>query len=106
MTELRMCRHIRHVPKVWGVTYSKLFLSLGGGLLFTAVSFSIGSGAGTAGKIGIICLGALITAALHGVCFWFDNQDSNDRDTPFIKSTASSQSAALQITKITFSGRA
>ena len=89
-----------HVPKVWGVSYSKLFLTLGGGLLITAVGFSIGSGAGTAGKIGIICMGGFITAALHGVCRWLDSQDVIDRDIPFLKGSVNSQSAALQTIQV------
>jgi hypothetical protein len=103
MKELRIHRNIQHVPKVWGVTYSKLFLTLGGGLLITAVGFSFGSGAGTVGKIGLICMGGLITAALHGVCWWFESRDKIDRDAPWLKSTANSQAASLQTLHFTAS---
>jgi hypothetical protein len=100
MRELRIHRNIQHVPKVWGVTYSKLFLTLGGGLLITAVGFSFGSGAGTAGKIGLICMGGLITAALHGVCWWFESQDKIDRDAPFLKNSVNPQTAVLPFFQI------
>ena len=101
MRELRIHRNIRHVPRVWGVTYSRLFLTLGGGLLITALGFSMGSGAGTLVKIGIICLGGFITAALHGVCWFLENQDTIDRDVPFLKNSVNSQSASLQMSRLT-----
>ncbi|MDR0310423.1 MAG: hypothetical protein LBJ21_02435 [Acidobacteriota bacterium] len=91
MKEQRIHRNIKHVPKVWGVTYSKLFLTLGCGLLITAAGYSICSGTGTAGRIGIICLGGLITAALHGVCWFLENQDRIDRDAPYLKNSVNSQ---------------
>jgi hypothetical protein len=99
MKEQRIHRNITHVPKVWGVTYSKLFLTLGGGLLITALGFSMASGAGTIVKIGIICLGGLITVALHGICWWYENQAGIIRDAPFLKKSANSQSVSLQINK-------
>jgi hypothetical protein len=103
MKELRIHGNIQHVPKVWGVSYSKLFLTLGGGLLITAVGFSFGSGAGTAGKIGLICIGGLFTAALHGVCWWLESRDKIDRDAPWLKSAANSQAASLQTIQFTAS---
>jgi len=100
MRELRICRNIQHVPKVWGVTYTKLFLSLGCGLLITAVGFSIGSGTGTVGKIGIICAGAVITASIHCVCRWFESRDMIDCDAPFLKFFANSQTSGIQVIQI------
>jgi hypothetical protein len=96
MRELRIHRDIKHVPRVWGVTYGKLFLTLGGGLLITALGFSMASGAGTLAKIGIICLGGFITAALHGLCWFMESRDRTDCDVPFLKGSVNSQTASLQ----------
>ena len=96
MEERRAHRNIKHVPKVWGVTYTMLFLTLGGGLLITAIGFTLGSDAGAVGKIGIICMGALVTTGIYGICRWRESQDKIDVEAKFLKNLANSQTASLQ----------
>lgn len=90
-------RNIQHVPKVWGVTYLKLFATLGSGLLATTLGFSLTSGATAVVKVMVIGLGAAITLLIYGVCFWIDNTDHLERDSScFLKSEMNSQSLSLQ----------
>ena len=96
MQERRAHRNIKHVPKVWGVTYTMLFLTLGGGLLITAAGFTLASGAGAVGKIGIICMGALVTAGIHGICWWRESRDKIDVEAKYLKNISNSQTASLQ----------
>jgi hypothetical protein len=96
MNEKPIFRNIQHVPKVWGVTYLKLFATLGAGLLVTTIGFFLTSGANTVVKVMVIGLGVVITALLFGICFWIDNTDPLDRDTAdFLKSEMNSQSLSL-----------
>ena len=97
MNERPIFRNIQHVPKVWGVTYLKLFATLGAGLLATTLGFSLTSGASAIVKVMVIGLGVVITLLLYGVCFWIDNTDYLDRDlADFLKSEMNSQSLSLQ----------
>jgi hypothetical protein len=96
MNERPIFRNIQHVPKVWGVTYLKLFATLGTGLLATTLGFSLTSGASAVVKVIVIGLGAVVTLLLYGVCFWIDNTDHLDRDvSQFLKSEMNSQSLSL-----------
>jgi len=94
--ERGISRNIQHVPKVWGVTYPKLFATIGFGLLVTTVAFGFSSGASTLVKVLIIGFGIAITAAFYGVCFWLEYQETLDRDLSFIKSAMNSQSMSQQ----------
>jgi len=97
MTERTIFRNIQHIPRVWGVTYPKLFATLGCGLLATTAGFSLSSGAGALGKVAVIGMGVAATAAIYGVCLWTDRRDALDRDhAPFLKSELNSQSMSLQ----------
>jgi ABC-type transport system involved in cytochrome bd biosynthesis fused ATPase/permease subunit len=97
MNERPIFRNIQHVPKVWGVTYLKLFATLGIGLLATTIGFSFTSGASAVVKVMVIGLGAVITLLLYGVCFWIDNTDHLDRDvSQFLKSEMNSQSLSIE----------
>ena len=100
MTERAIFRNIMHVPKVWGVTYPKLFGTIGFGLLTTTAGFALGSGASALGKISIICLGIALTASLYGFCFWQESRDALDRDLPFVKNAMNSQSMSQQRIRI------
>jgi hypothetical protein len=97
MNEKPIFRNIQHVPKVWGVTYLKLFATLGTGLLVTTLGFSLVSGASALVKVMVIGLGAAITLVLYGICFWMDNTDHLERDSAgFLKTEMNSQSLSLQ----------
>ncbi len=102
MNEKHIFRNIQHIPKVWGVTYLKLFATLGSGLVATTIGFSLTSGATAVVKVMVIGLGIAITALIYGICFWIDNTDQLERDSAiFIKAEMNSQSLSLQ--KIRFS---
>ncbi len=97
MRERPIFRNIQHVPKVWGVTYLKLFATLGSGLLATTLGFSLTSGATAIVKVMVIGLGVAITLLIYGFCFWIDNTDHLERDSSaFIKREMNSQSLSLQ----------
>jgi ABC-type transport system involved in cytochrome bd biosynthesis fused ATPase/permease subunit len=98
MNEKQIFRNIQHIPKVWGITYLKLFATLGSGLVATTIGFSLTSGATAVVKVLMIGLGIVITALICGLCFWIDNTDHLERDSAaFLKSEMNSQSLSLQI---------
>ena len=97
MIERPIFRNIQHVPKVWGVTYLKLFATLGSGLLATTLGFSLTSGATALMKVAVIGLGVVVTGLVYAICFAIDNTDHLDRDSSFfLKSEMNSQSLSLQ----------
>jgi hypothetical protein len=97
MKETPIFRNIQHVPRIWGVTYLKLFASLGGGLLATTVGFYFATQSTALVKVIVIGLGAAATFLLYGVCFWVDNTDLLERDSaPFLRTELNSQSLSLQ----------
>ena len=97
MKERDIFRNIQHIPKVWGVTYLKLFATLGAGLLFTTLGFSLTSGATAVVKVMVIGLGIAVTGLIYAICFWIDNTDHLERDSAcFLKANLNSQSLSLQ----------
>jgi hypothetical protein len=97
MRERPIFRNIQHVPKVWGVTYLKLFATLGSGLLATTLGFSLTSGSTAVVKVMMIGLGVVTTLLIYGFCFWIDNTDHLEKDSsPFLKGEMNSQSLSLQ----------
>ena len=97
MKEKDIFRNIQHIPKVWGITYIKLFATLGVGLLFTTVGFSLTSGANTVVKVMVIGLGIAVTGIIFAICFWLDNTDHLEKDSAcFLKASLNSQSLSLQ----------
>jgi hypothetical protein len=97
MMERPIFRNIQHVPKVWGVTYLKLFAILGSGLLATTLGFSLTSGATAVVKVMVIGLGVVTTLLLYGTCFWIDNTDRLEwNSASFLKDDLNSQSLSLQ----------
>ena len=97
MKETPIFRNIQHVPRVWGVTYVKLFATLGGGLLATTLAFALTPGATVVVKLIVIGLGVAATVFGYGVCFWIDNADRLESDSSsFLKRELNSQSMSLQ----------
>ena len=43
MKETLIFRNIQHIPRIWGVTYPKLFATLGSGLFITSLGFFLTS---------------------------------------------------------------
>jgi hypothetical protein len=97
MTERPIFRNIQHVPKVWGVTYVKLFATLGSGLLATTIGFFLTSGSNAVAKVLVIGLGVVVTLLIYSFCFWIDNTDHLERDSSgFLKTEMNSQSLSFQ----------
>ena len=97
MIERPIFRNIQHVPKVWGVTYVKLFATLGSGLLATTIGFFLTSGSNAVVKVMVIGLGVVVTLLIYSICFWMDNTDHLERDSSgFLKTEMNSQSLSLQ----------
>ena len=109
MTERPIFRNIQHVPKVWGVTYFKIFITLGIGLLFTTVGFAFTSGMPMGVKIMALCLGIVVTGVVYGVCLWLEQQGAIVTDPPCLKNAVNSQVLSNQkaqfISKAIHSGR-
>jgi hypothetical protein len=97
MNERNIFRNIQHVPRVWGVTYMRLFATLGFGLLMTTAGFTLSSGAGALGKVAVVGAGVVLTLAVYVVCLVIDKADALDHDhAPFLKGEMNSQSMSLQ----------
>lgn len=97
MKETPIFRNIQHVPRIWGITYPKLFACLAGGLLATTIGFYFTSYQAAVVKVIVIGLGAAITLLLYGICFWVDNTDLLERDAAsFLREEVNSQSLSLQ----------
>ena len=97
MRETPIFRNLQHVPRIWGITYVKLFGSLGIGLLLMTVSFAFANRGSALDKIAVIVLSVLATAGLYGISFWLDNRDPlGSNTTPFLKNEFNSQSLSLQ----------
>jgi hypothetical protein len=97
MRETPIFRNLQHVPRIWGITYVKLFGSLGIGLLLMTVSFASANRGSALDKITVIVLSVLATAGLYGISFWLDNRDPlGSNTTPFLKNEFNSQSLSLQ----------
>ena len=95
--ETPIFRNIQHVPRVWGVTYPKLFATLGGGLLATTLGFVMTPGATAVVKVMVIGLGVAATLLGYGVCFLVDNTDRLESDSAsFLKRELNSQSLSAQ----------
>ena len=97
MRETLIFRNIQHIPRIWGVTYLKLFATLGGGLFITTLGFFLTSGATAVVKVAMIVIGVIATLLLYLICFWIDNTDPLERDSAsFLKTDLNSQSLSLQ----------
>jgi len=97
MKETLIFRNIQHIPRIWGVTYLKLFATLGGGLFITTLAFFLTSGATAVVKVAMIVGGVVATLLLYGVSFWIDNTDRLERDSArHLKTELNSQSLSLQ----------
>ncbi len=97
MKETPIFRNIQHIPRIWGVTYPKLFASLGGGLLVTTLGFLLASTGTVIVKVSLIVGGIFTTIIFYGLCFLVDNSDRLEGDSAsFIKPELNSQSLSLQ----------
>ncbi len=97
MRETPIFRNIQHVPRIWGVTYPKLFASLGGGLLITTLGFFFVSEGTAIVKVMVIGLGSAATLLLYLTSLWVDHCDPLEHNcASFLKDEANSQSLSSQ----------
>lgn len=102
MRERDIFRNIQHIPKVWGITYIHLFLSLGIGFLFITLGFVFVSKAGVIAKVGTIIVGIVLSGISYGFWWWRDNIDGLATDSaPWMKCVLNSQSLSSQQIKFT-----
>lgn len=90
-------RNLQHVPKIWGVTYLKLFAALFSVLLVTLVYF-------TAVARGVMALLAGLGAglAVYGGSLWLDSRDplAHNRQSAFIRDALTAYSVSNQTVRI------
>ncbi len=96
MKETPLFRNIQHVPRIWGVTYVKLFASLGIGLLVITVSFAVATHGSAIQKICLIGLSVGVTVVIYIVSFWLDNRDPLESGLTFLRNEFNSQTLSLQ----------
>ncbi len=97
MKETPLFRNVQHIPRIWGVTYLKLFGSLGLGLFVTTVGFLFTNRETAVFKLFVIGGGVVITGMLYAVSFWLDNRDPLENDSArFLKNELNSASLSLQ----------
>jgi len=90
-------RNLQHVPRIWGVSYWKLFASLFATLLVMMVFFYTVSR-------GLLALAVGIGTGLcgYGVSFWMDSRDllEQPRHARFIRDALTSHSVSNQALRI------
>ncbi len=97
MKETPIFRNIQHIPRIWGITYPKLFASLAGGLLVTTLGFFFVSDGTAIIKVVVIGLGAVATLLLYAVSLWVDHTDILElHAASFLRDEMNSQSLSLQ----------
>jgi len=96
MRERRIFLNITHVPRIWGVPYPKVFITVGL-LIFTTVGGNaISGGAGTMVKMLVVAGSVLLAASLHVLFMYMERFDVLEQDVPFVKDELNSQDSSLQ----------
>lgn len=90
-------RNLQHVPRIWGVSYWKLFASLFAMLFVTLGWFYL-----VARGFLALAAGAGAGLASYGVSFWLDSRDpcQNLRRASFIRDWLTSYSVSNQTVRI------
>ena len=90
-------RNLQHVPRIWGVSYWKLFASLFAMLFVTLGWFYV-----VARGFLALAAGAGTGLASYGVSFWLDSRDpcQNLRRASFIRDWLTSYSVSNQTVRI------
>jgi len=100
MMERRIFLNITHVPKIWGVPYPKLFITIGLLIFSTVAGNAISGGAGTMVKMFIVALSVLLAASLHAVFMFMERFDGLEQEIWFVKDEQNSQSSSLQTARL------
>ncbi|MBN2432686.1 MAG: hypothetical protein JXQ27_14515 [Acidobacteria bacterium] len=90
-------RNLQHVPRIWGVSYGKLFASLFAMLLMLMVCFYTVANSGLA-----LAAGLATGLAGYGISFWLDSRDPLARSGPglFIRPRLTALSLSNQTYRI------
>ncbi len=90
-------RNLQHVPRIWGVSYWKLFASLFATLLVMMVFFYTVSRGLLALAVGIG-----VGLAAYGISFWLDSRDplEQPKHSGFIRDSLTSYSVSNQSFRI------
>ena len=100
MRERRIFLNITHVPKIWGVPYPKVFITVGLLIFLTVGGNAMSGGTGTIVKIMIVAGSVLLAAALHIYFMLRERVDVLEQDVPFIKNELNSQDSSLQTVRL------
>ena len=100
MRERRIFLNIAHVPKIWGVPYPKVFITVGLLIFSTVGGNALSGGAGTMIKIMVAAGSVLLAAALHIYFMLTERVDKSEQELSFIKNEHNSQSSSLQRVKL------
>ncbi len=90
-------RNLQHVPRIWGVSYWKLFASLFATLLVMMVFFyTVSRG------LAALFVGVGVGLAAYGVSFWLDSRDplEQPKHSVFIRDCLTSYSVSNQAIRI------
>jgi len=90
-------RNLQHVPRIWGVSYWKLFASLFATLLVMMVFFyTVSRG------LAALFVGIGVGLAGYGISFWIDSRDplEHQRHSRFIRDSLTSSSVSNQAIRI------
>jgi len=100
MRERRIFLNITHVPKIWGVPYPKVFITVGLLIFSTVGGNALSGGTGTMVKILVVAGSVFLAAALHGFFMYMERVDVLERELTFIKNELNSQNSSLQTVKL------
>ncbi len=90
-------RNLQHVPRIWGVSYWKLFASLFATLLVMMVFFyTVSRG------LAALAVGIGVGLAGYGISFWMDSRDplEHQKHSRFIRDSLTSASVSNQAIRI------
>ena len=100
MRERKIFLNISHVPKIWGVPYPKVFMTVGLLILSTVGGNALSSGAGTMVKMIVVAFSVLLAGSLHVFFLLAERRDLLDQDVNFVKDELNSQSSSLQTVRL------
>lgn len=90
-------RNLQHMPRIWGVSYWKLFASLFATLLVMMVFFyTVSRG------LAALAVGIGVGLAGYGISFWMDSRDplEHQKHSRFIRDSLTSASVSNQAIRI------
>ena len=100
MRERRIFLNIAHVPKIWGVPYPKVFITVGLLIFSTVIGNALSGGTGMLVKMMVLAGAVLLAASLHVLFIYMERTDEFEQDVPFIKDELNSQDCSLQTVRL------